>query len=58
VIIIGGGVSNEGETLLRPLNEKLFYSTYAAAEIGVPSAIRATLGNDAGLIGAAMLARV
>lgn len=58
VIIIGGGVSNEGETLLRPLNEKLFHSTYAAEEIGVPPAIRASLGNDAGIIGAAMLARM
>lgn len=58
VIIIGGGVSNEGEALLRPLNEKLFHSTYAAGEIGVPTAIRAALGNDAGIIGAAMLARM
>ncbi len=57
VIIIGGGVSNEGETLLRPLNEKLLPSTYAGAEIGVPKAIKASLGNDAGIIGAAMLAK-
>ncbi|MCL2588663.1 MAG: ROK family glucokinase [Oscillospiraceae bacterium] len=56
-IIIGGGVSNAGDVLLKPLNEKLFQSTYAATEIGVPPVVRAQLGNDAGIVGAAMLAR-
>lgn len=55
VILIGGGISNEGERLLRPLNEKLFQCTYGAREIGVPQVIRAGLGNDAGIIGAALL---
>ena len=55
VILIGGGISNEGERLLRPLNEKLFQCTYGAQEIGVPPVIRAELGNDAGIIGAALL---
>lgn len=54
-IIIGGGISNEGEALLKPLNEKMFQCTYAAAEIGIPPAIQARLGNDAGIIGAALL---
>lgn len=54
-IIIGGGVSNEGDFLLNPLNEKIFQYTFAADEIGVPLAIKAQLGNDAGIIGAAML---
>jgi ROK family protein (putative glucokinase) len=57
MIIIGGGVSNAGETLLKPLREKLFKSTFAANEIGVPPIVRAELGNDAGIIGAAMLSR-
>lgn len=55
VIIIGGGISNEGDFLLKPLNEKMFQCTYAAEEIGIPPAIGAQLGNDAGIIGAAML---
>lgn len=55
VILIGGGVSNEGDYLLEPLNEKMNACTYAAAEVGIPRAIRARLGNDAGIIGAAML---
>lgn len=55
VIIIGGGISNEGEALLKPLNEKMSQCTYAAEEIGIPPAIQARLGNDAGIIGAALL---
>ena len=57
VIIVGGGISNEGDTLLRPLNEKVFTSTFAAEEIGVPPVVAAKLGNDAGIIGAAMLGK-
>lgn len=55
VILIGGGISNEGERLLDPLNEKLFQYTFGAQEIGVPPVVRAQLGNDAGIIGAALL---
>ncbi|HML46199.1 MAG TPA: ROK family protein [Clostridia bacterium] len=55
VLIIGGGVSHAGQQLLGPLNEKIHGATFAAAECGVPPAIAASLGNDAGLIGAAML---
>lgn len=55
VIIIGGGVSSAGDTLFEPLNKKIFTSTFAAQEIGVPKAIAAVLKNDAGIIGAAML---
>ena len=55
VIILGGGVANAGDALFRPLNEQLKDYTFGAAEIGVPPVIPATLGNDAGLIGAAFL---
>lgn len=54
-IVIGGGASNEGDSLLKPLNEKLFQCTFAAEEIGVPPVVKAQLGNDAGIIGAALL---
>ncbi|MDR0743830.1 MAG: ROK family protein [Tannerella sp.] len=55
VIILGGGIAHAGDLLLEPLNEKLFDCTFAAEEIGIPKVIRAALGNDAGLIGAAFL---
>lgn len=54
-ILIGGGISNEGERLLGPLDEKLFQCTYGAREIGVPPVIRAGPGSDAGIVGAALL---
>jgi glucokinase len=55
VIIIGGGICAEGDFLLDPLNRRIAECTFAAAEVGVPRAIPAELGNDAGIIGAAML---
>ena len=55
VVIMGGGISAQGAYLLDPLNEKMADTVFAAAEIGRPKAILAQLGNDAGIIGAAML---
>ena len=55
VIILGGGVANAGDTLFAPLNEQLKDCTFGAAEIGIPKVVPAELGNDAGLIGAALL---
>lgn len=54
-IIIGGGISNQGEDLLSPLREKIIQNTFAAKQIGIPELLCAKLGNDAGIIGAAML---
>jgi glucokinase len=55
IIILGGGIAHAGDMLLEPLNRKLYTSTFAAEEIGIPKVIRAELGNDAGIIGAAFL---
>lgn len=55
IIILGGGVSNAGEAFLEKINRRLGAQTFAGMEIGVPRVIRARLGNDAGIIGAAML---
>lgn len=55
IIILGGGVSNAGDLLLIPLKEKVMENTYAADVIGVPEIRLAKCGNDAGIIGAAML---
>ena len=56
VIALGGGVSHTGEFLLNAVRKKLpelvFYKTMPYARIEL-----ATLGNDAGIIGAAMLGK-
>lgn len=56
MIILGGGISGaKDQYLLDPLRKKLAESTFAGEEIGVPPVRKAELGNDAGLLGAAML---
>lgn len=57
IIIIGGGVSNQGDALLIPLNKYIREFSYGGGLIEPPRAVRATLGNDAGIIGAAMLGK-
>lgn len=55
MIIIGGGVSRQEENLTGPLTQKVLGEVYAGdlqTKIQV-----ATLGNDAGIIGAAMLGK-
>ncbi len=55
VILIGGGICDAGDYLMKPLNAKLPKYVFASDIIGCPPAIRATLGNAAGTIGAACL---
>ena len=55
VILLGGGVSHEGEPLLGPLNRLLPRLVAASDKIGCPPVLAAALGNDAGIIGAANL---
>ena len=57
VLVIGGGVSNEGENLLRPLVESVRPQLYVRVPEKQTRIVLATLGNDAGLIGAAFLNR-
>ena len=54
VLCVGGGISNEGDTLLNPLQKLVDEARYTR---GVPQTTikRALLGNDAGIVGAAML---
>lgn len=56
IFVIGGGLSNEGDNLINPLKKKVFSQTYTNPEV-VPMCdiVRAQLGNDAGIIGAALL---
>ncbi len=57
VILLGGGVSNEGDNLLIPLREKVFSYAYAGELMPKTPILKATLGNDAGIIGAAFLGK-
>ena len=54
VIVVGGGVSAAGEALLKPLQEA--YARYALPRVNAGTTISlAKLGNDVGVIGAALL---
>ena len=55
VIVVGGGVSNQGPSLFDPLNEKVAALCVANDSIEPPKVIKATLGNSAGIIGAGLL---
>ncbi len=55
IICIGGGVSHEGDYLLKPLQkyvEEQRYSIYSKVQTQI---VAAKLGNDAGIFGAALL---
>ena len=54
-LCIGGGISNEGETLLAPLREYVARENYAKHSKVQTIVCKAKLGNDAGIIGAALL---
>ncbi|MBO4362932.1 MAG: ROK family protein [Clostridia bacterium] len=55
VLLLGGGIANQGEKLLEPLREYVFTYSYGANLLPRTKIMCATLGNDAGIIGAAML---
>ena len=56
VFTIGGGVSGEGDNLLIPLREKVCKEVYSKDNTLKTDLRIATLGNDAGIIGAAAFA--
>ncbi len=53
VLVIGGGISREGDVLLTPIKEYVYQHTYCN-QIPMTELKIATLFNDAGIIGAAM----
>ena len=55
VVLIGGGISNAGDVLIGPVNDYVKKNVFAAKYAPGPPVRRAALGNDAGIIGAAML---
>ncbi len=57
ILCIGGGISNERETLLAPVREFVAQEQYAMNSSKKTIVCRAELGNDAGIIGAALLGK-
>jgi len=57
VLVIGGGVCKEGEYLLKPLRELIKQGVYSKEDIPQTELRTAQMGNDAGIIGAAMLGK-
>lgn len=55
VLCIGGGVCNEGDALLAPLKEIVSKDVYSRNSTKNTKIVIASLGNSAGIIGAAML---
>ena len=58
IVLLGGGVSAAGDLLYRPLRAQMKDTVFGYDVIGCPEIVPATLGNDAGIIGAAMLDHV
>ena len=54
-IMLGGGVCSQGDNLLNPLKKVVEKNSYGGALNPIPALLIATLGNDAGIIGAASL---
>ncbi len=55
IIIVGGGISKEGDTLVKPLQRYVSRNVYGSEYNPKIKVVAAELGNDAGIIGAASL---
>lgn len=55
ILCIGGGIGNEGEALLAPVREIIVRESYSKYSTKQTRICRALLGNDAGIVGAALL---
>ena len=58
IICVGGGICNEGETLMKPLRNYVQAERYSIHSKIQTKIVKAELGNDAGVIGAAILGKV
>jgi len=58
IIAIGGGISKEGEYLLAPLRKLVSERIYTLEGVPQTRIVAAQLGNDAGIVGAAMLGKM
>ena len=58
ILCVGGGISKEGEFLMAPVRRKVEELRYTKHSNKQTAICAATLGNDAGIIGAALLSEV
>ncbi|MFM1953101.1 MAG: hypothetical protein RL187_310 [Actinomycetota bacterium] len=56
-VVIGGGVASAGDLLLDPIRESFVDTYVAGSRRPLPGIVAATMGNTAGVVGAAELAR-
>ena len=56
-VAVGGGISRQGDNLLNPIKEYIKGKTFGASYIKETKITIAKLGNDAGIVGAAFLAK-
>ena len=54
-ILIGGAISKEGDTLLLPIIDFVNKNAFGSGELSMPRIAISRVGEDAGIIGAAML---
>ncbi|MCH4153621.1 MAG: ROK family protein [Saccharofermentans sp.] len=57
ILVIGGGVCNEGDALLKPLTENTMSRPYFGPGVAKTTIRLAEMGNDAGIVGAAMMGK-
>ncbi len=57
VLVIGGGISDQGEKILEPLRSRVRKAVFVPRMADRCRIVTAQLGNDAGVIGAAFLGR-
>ena len=55
IICIGGGISHEGQRIIRPIESMIKSKSFARFGKQQTAVKLASLGNDAGIIGAALL---
>lgn len=55
IVLLSGGVCNQGEKLTEPLNQYIKDKCFGGEKSFIPKIRCATLGNNAGIIGAASL---
>jgi glucokinase len=55
LVVVGGGLAGAGDLLLRPLTEQLL-ARLSPGSTRVPQLVLAALGDQAGCLGAALLA--
>jgi glucokinase len=55
ILCIGGGISGEGQTLIDLIEKQVYIEQYGSGIVRSTKLKIAELGNDAGIVGAALL---